>query len=108
MCVKPFARDIIFAVVLATSGAVARPALASPPAAPVGVPVHPANAPDGEADAESTAALDPRRFELAGFPVLGGNSDIGVQFGGAATYTRFYDAARQRLLGTSTSCCPRA
>ncbi len=35
--------------------------------------------------------LAPRRYELAGFPIIGGNSDIGVQFGGAATYTRFYD-----------------
>lgn len=35
----------------------------------------------------------PRRYELAGFPIIGGNSDIGVQFGGAATYTRFYDQA---------------
>lgn len=37
--------------------------------------------------------LPPRRYELAGFPIIGGNSDIGVQFGGAATYTRFYDEA---------------
>ncbi len=35
--------------------------------------------------------LDPHRFELAGFPIVGGNSDIGVQFGGAATLTRFCD-----------------
>jgi len=38
-------------------------------------------------------ALDDRRYELAGFPILGGNSDIGFQFGGAATLTRFYDGA---------------
>jgi hypothetical protein len=35
--------------------------------------------------------LDPHRFELAGFPIIGGNSDIGFQFGGAATLTRFCD-----------------
>jgi hypothetical protein len=29
--------------------------------------------------------------------VLGGNSDIGLQFGGALTYTRFYDSARPYL-----------
>ena len=29
----------------------------------------------------------------AGFPIVGGNSDIGVQFGGAATLTKFYDGA---------------
>jgi outer membrane protein assembly factor BamA len=37
--------------------------------------------------------LDPHRYELAGFPIVGGNSDIGVQFGGAATLTKFYDDA---------------
>ncbi len=42
-------------------------------------------------------ALEPRRYELAGFPVLGGNSDIGVQFGAATTLTRFYDEARPYL-----------
>jgi hypothetical protein len=41
--------------------------------------------------------LDPRRYELAGFPIVGGNSDIGFQFGGAATWTRFYDRARPYL-----------
>ena len=42
-------------------------------------------------------ALDPRRYELAGFPIVGGNSDIGFQFGAAATWTRFYDQARPYL-----------
>lgn len=42
-------------------------------------------------DGKPPPKLDPRRYELAGFPIIGGNSDIGVQFGGAATYTRFYD-----------------
>ncbi len=37
--------------------------------------------------------LNDRRYELAGFPIVGGNSDIGIQFGGAATLTRFYDGA---------------
>ena len=41
--------------------------------------------------------LDPRRYELAGFPIVGGNSDIGVQFGGAVTWTRFYDSAHPYL-----------
>lgn len=36
-------------------------------------------------------ALDPERHELAGFPIVGGNTDIGVQFGAAATLTRFHD-----------------
>jgi hypothetical protein len=50
-----------------------------------------AHADEGEKDA---AMLRNRRYELAGFPIIGGNTDIGVQFGGAATLTRFYDNAR--------------
>jgi outer membrane protein assembly factor BamA len=38
--------------------------------------------------------LERERYELAGFPIVGGNSDIGVQFGGAATLTRFEDGVR--------------
>ena len=45
------------------------------------------NAPDGP------VPLKPRRYEFAGFPILGGSTDIGVQFGGAATLTRFFDGA---------------
>jgi Omp85 superfamily domain len=39
----------------------------------------------------------PRRHEFAGFPIVGGNSDIGFQFGAAATLTRFYDDAEPYL-----------
>ena len=51
----------------------------------------PAEADDGQPP--PAHSLDPRRYELAGFPIVGGNSDIGVQFGGAATLTKFYDDA---------------
>jgi Omp85 superfamily domain len=44
-----------------------------------------------------SALLAPRRYEFAGFPILGGNSDIGVQLGAAATLTRFYDEAQPYL-----------
>jgi hypothetical protein len=44
------------------------------------------------APAPAPAAPD-RRYELAGFPILGGNTDIGFQFGAAGTLTRFYDQA---------------
>jgi hypothetical protein len=44
-----------------------------------------------------TDKLDPERYELAGFPIVGGNSDIGLQFGGAATLTRFHDAVKPYL-----------
>ncbi len=47
--------------------------------------------------ARHDVALEPRRYELAGFPVLGGNSDIGLQFGAALTYTRFFDTASPYL-----------
>jgi hypothetical protein len=46
-----------------------------------------------EAPATAPAVVKPRRYELAGFPIIGGNSDIGVQFGAAGTLTRFYDQA---------------
>jgi outer membrane protein assembly factor BamA len=58
---------------------------------------HPDTPPeDGKSAGDEPPAasnLKPRRYELAGFPIIGGNSDIGIQFGGAATYTRFYDEA---------------
>lgn len=38
-----------------------------------------------------SAAPPKNRYELAGFPIIGGNTDIGFQFGGAATLTRFYN-----------------
>jgi hypothetical protein len=36
-------------------------------------------------------SLEAKRFEVAGFPIIGGNTDIGVQFGAAATFTQFQD-----------------
>ncbi|HEY3822056.1 MAG TPA: BamA/TamA family outer membrane protein [Polyangiaceae bacterium] len=71
--VATFARVTLFAVALA-------------PSARAEDPVEP-----------SAPALDPRRYELAGFPIVGGNSDIGFQFGAAATWTRFYDTAHPYL-----------
>jgi hypothetical protein len=59
---------------------------AEPPARPGGVEATPA-----------PQRLDPRRFEVAGFPIVGGNSDIGVQLGGAATFTRFHDDVQPYL-----------
>src|ERR1700679_661379 len=72
-CVVAFALVILFAVLFGT------PARAEDPVEPV------------------APRLDPRRYELAGFPIVGGNSDIGIQFGGAATWTRFYDDAHPYL-----------
>ncbi len=49
---------------------------------------------DSASESPTDADLEARRYELAGFPIVGGNSDIGFQFGAAATWTRFYDASR--------------
>jgi hypothetical protein len=51
-------------------------------------------APADEGEQPPAQGLEPRRYELAGFPILGGNTDTGVQLGGVATLTRFYDQAR--------------
>jgi hypothetical protein len=60
----------------------------SAPAGPAqsGLPSPPPSRPASEQE-----VLQPRRYELAGFPIVGGTSDIGVQFGAAVTFTRFYD-----------------
>lgn len=42
-------------------------------------------------DRPAPPPLPSSRYELAGFPILGGNTDIGFQFGAAATLTRFYN-----------------
>jgi hypothetical protein len=42
-------------------------------------------------DTTGSAALPKTRYELAGFPIVGGNTDIGFQFGAAGTLTRFYN-----------------
>jgi hypothetical protein len=87
MCVSAFALVVLFAAselrADGTSAAPPRPGLQLTPA------TEPASKHDGD--------LDARRYELAGFPIVGGNSDIGFQFGAAATYTRFYDTARPYL-----------
>ncbi len=41
--------------------------------------------------------LDPRRMEFGGLPIIAGNTDIGIQFGAAATITKFYDDAAPYL-----------
>jgi hypothetical protein len=60
-----------------------------------GLPVQPAKPPlsiDVSADAP-TDYVTPR-YEPAGLPLLGGNSDIGFQFGGAFTLTRFDNGSK--------------
>ena len=46
---------------------------------------------------EKIEELDKQRFEVAGFPIIGGNTDIGVQVGAAATFTQFKDEVKPYL-----------
>jgi hypothetical protein len=91
-----------FALVMffAAPGARADGALPSNASTPVplrALPSVPVPLSPSPSTAVTATALDPRRYELAGFPIVGGNSDIGLQFGGAVTWTRFFDAARPYL-----------
>jgi hypothetical protein len=54
---------------------------------------------DTDSNAEDSHTVDyfTPRYEPAGFPLIGGNSDIGFQFGGVATLTRFDGGARPYL-----------
>src|SRR6202042_2774522 len=63
------------------------------PVAASAAPVEPVLAPV----AAGASHLDPRRYELAGFPIVGGNSGNGGQFGAAVTWTNFYDLAKPYL-----------
>lgn len=89
VCVMAFARVARFALVALATIMLVLEAFA--PTARADDSPLPAPAP---VEATTVVPLEPRRYELAGFPIVGGNSDIGVQFGAAATWTRFYDEAR--------------
>jgi outer membrane protein assembly factor BamA len=70
----------------ALASVIAATALGSPSAG-----AEPPRTPATLVGPDATPQVDPERHELAGFPIIGGNSDIGVQLGGAATLTRFHD-----------------
>jgi hypothetical protein len=109
VCVTAFALVILFAAEDAqATDATPSAALASAPAATPSAAAPSRAATDASAIARTPersegagmhdgSTLDPRRYELAGFPIVGGNSDIGLQFGGAVTWTRFFDTARPYL-----------
>jgi hypothetical protein len=86
---------VLGASVLGSANAGAQPMTApqiAPPHAPPTQTTSPAQEqPEPKPNQEK---LDVERYELAGFPIVGGNSDIGFQFGGAATWTRFHNDAR--------------
>jgi hypothetical protein len=92
VCVGGFARVILFAAIVTMSNVATGRAMADAVDSD-GRGVVEYDGTSAKGGVVKDDALPLRRYELAGFPVLGGNSDIGVQFGGAATYTRFYDAA---------------
>ncbi len=85
LCVIAFALASTLGMSLSQAQEAASPAPATPPTTLSAAPLAATPPAEGK--------LPARRYELAGFPIIGGNSDIGVQFGGAATYTRFYDEA---------------
>ncbi len=65
------------------------PLAAVPARAEPTVPTAAVDPKDG-APASPAKPLDAERMEYAGFPILAGNTDIGVMFGGAATITHFH------------------
>ena len=74
---------------IARSGLAALAALCASGSAASFADDHPPAA-DQLVTAQKAPAVErPRRYELAGFPIIGGNSDIGFQFGAAGTLTRF-------------------
>jgi hypothetical protein len=76
-------RLLLLAVATFVSCAAARPARAEDPA--------PVTNPAAREKAEQTDDFVTRRFEPAAFPIIGGNSDIGLELGAAATLARFGD-----------------
>jgi hypothetical protein len=59
---------------------------ASPPAPPSGAQGTPL---PRSRDSGDKVDYTTKRYELAGFPLIGGDSDIGFEFGGVATLSRF-------------------
>src|SRR5271170_6434202 len=65
----------------------------APPDSPAAAPIAASKAPSKRSallDHDYTTA----RYEPAGIPLLGGNSDIGFQFGAVATLSRFADGIK--------------
>jgi Omp85 superfamily domain len=50
--------------------------------------------PHGKIAAQDELDYETPRFEIAAFPLIGGDSDIGFEFGGVGTLTRFADGTR--------------
>ncbi|HTB76547.1 MAG TPA: BamA/TamA family outer membrane protein [Polyangiaceae bacterium] len=75
----------------ADGGAPTAPAASASPdsGAPASSPPAPAAAPSGSHDRGDKVDYTTKRYELAGFPLIGGDSDIGFEFGGVATLSRF-------------------
>src|SRR5689334_11280727 len=69
-----------------------RPEVTKPP--PVAVTRHDAPPVAVPEDDDSGIDYTTPRYEPAGFPLIGGNSDIGFQFGGVGRVTRFANGVR--------------
>jgi hypothetical protein len=63
----------------------------SPPAPPPRAPPHPKSVPHAAVD---TGDYVTRRFEPAGFPLIGGDSDVGLELGGVGTLSYFADGVK--------------
>lgn len=79
--------------------ALASPAAASPPSedgtpASAPPPGHETTVESSEHMPASDVDYTTARYEPAGFPIIGGNSDIGFQFGAAGTLTRFENGSK--------------
>ncbi len=74
----------------------AMPEQPPPAATPPPKKAEPETKPNGIFDfiGEETPDYYTPRYEPAGFPLIGGNSDIGLQFGGVFTLTHFDDGIR--------------
>jgi len=70
--------------------------LLNAPVEPVKITLIPpeTSAPPAPKKSEDTADYSTERFEPAGFPLLGGDSDIGFQFGAVGTLSHFADGIR--------------
>ena len=97
-CVTLFALVTTFAEsALASDSAPPAPQPGQDQAQAPAAPSPGATGPRPQTGADAGSPLRPRRYEFAGLPIVGGNSDIGLQFGGAATLTRFFDQAQPYL-----------
>jgi len=98
----PIATPVATPVTRTVTTTVTTPATRSVPAALAGTsatpaatkPFKPSTPPLFDFESDDTPDYFTKRYEPAGFPLIGGTSDIGFQFGGVLTLTKFGDGTR--------------